>query len=256
MNEGRTTIYELFHDRTLCESPIPLYYQLQEFIKDKIDSGTLPEYAQLPSEREFSQYFGINRRTVSQAIYGLVKEGILTRKRGAGTYVAPRKIISNVNTLRSFHDEAYFEGRTVHTRLLKIEPIAPTETARKNLNLAAGGEKVFHLQRIGYMDDQPISIQNSYLPHQLFPGLDEKIGREESLYTLIEHEYGRELTSGEETLEATTISEYEADLLRAKTGSAAFVLQRVTFSHRVPVEYTKSILRGDTYIFKTKLQKR
>ena len=247
---------KLFPENTLVEGPIPLYYQLQEKIKDIIDTGILQEGDRLPSEREMAHYFQINRRTVSNAVDHLVAEGLLLKKRGMGIFVAPKKITSKVNWLRSFHDDLNFSGKQGQFKLMKIEISIPPASVRKYLNLQDTGEEVYYLQRLGCLNQEPVLLQKSFIPAKLVPRLEEKLNNDVSLYHLIEQEYGLKLTSGQESLEATTLRQYEADLLEVPQGKAGFVLRRIAFSHTTPVEYVKSVLRGDKFIFKTDLQRR
>jgi GntR family transcriptional regulator len=246
----------MFPESTLVEGPIPLYYQLQEKIKDLIDTGILQEGDRLPSEREMAGYFQINRRTVSNAIDNLVADGLLLKKRGTGIFVAPKKIISKVNWLRSFHDEASMGGKKAQFKIIKIEIITPPASVCQYLNIQGPEKKVYNLQRLGYLNQEPVLIQKSFIPEWLVPGLDEKLTDNVSLFHLFEEDYGLKLTSGKESLEATTLRQYEADLLEVPQGKAGFVLRRITFSHTTPVEYVKSVLRGDKYIFKTDSQRR
>jgi len=249
-------IEKVFPNNTLEEGPIPLYYQLQEKIKDRIDTGVLQEGDRLPSEREMARYFRINRRTVSNAVDNLAADGLVIKKRGTGIFVAPKKITSIVTWLRSFHDEAGLGQKKARFALLKMEKIASPSSVRRYLKLKGEKEKVYNLQRLGYLNQEPVMFQNSFIPERLAPGLPEKLTGDISLFHLLETDYGLELTSGKETLEATTLRRYEADLFRVPQGAAGFVLRRITFSNTAPVEYVKSVLRGDRYIFKTELQRR
>ena len=70
------------------QKPIPLYQQLVELIKEKIQTGELLIGERLPSERQLSDELEINRSTVIRAFDELASEGVLTRKRGSGTIVS------------------------------------------------------------------------------------------------------------------------------------------------------------------------
>lgn len=69
------------------EKGISLYYQIEKYIRTKIESGEWPEGAKLPTESDISHYFNVSRTTVRQAINGMVESGMLVRKQGSGTYV-------------------------------------------------------------------------------------------------------------------------------------------------------------------------
>ncbi len=58
-------------------SPLPLYFQLQNKLLEKIKDGTYPQNKALPTEHELIQNYGVSRTTVRQAIDNLVKEGYI-----------------------------------------------------------------------------------------------------------------------------------------------------------------------------------
>ncbi|WP_246804799.1 GntR family transcriptional regulator [Desulfosarcina cetonica] len=71
------------------DSPIPLYHQLADLLMTAIDAGDYPPESRIPSEPQLAKTYGIGRPTVRQAIDLLVRRGLLTRRRGSGTYVRP-----------------------------------------------------------------------------------------------------------------------------------------------------------------------
>lgn len=66
----------------------PIYVQLMDSIKKKIQDGQLQVGDRLVSEREMSEQYGINRMTVRNALKKLQEEGVIETKRGSGNYVA------------------------------------------------------------------------------------------------------------------------------------------------------------------------
>ncbi|MCD6317868.1 GntR family transcriptional regulator [Candidatus Aerophobetes bacterium] len=66
---------------------VPLYYQLKQIIKEKILSGEWKVNERIPSESELCDEYRISRETVRHAIMELVREGMLHRKQGKGTFV-------------------------------------------------------------------------------------------------------------------------------------------------------------------------
>ena len=73
-------------------SPIPLYFQLEEILKERIETGELKPGDLLSSEKELSEKYQISRPTIGQALRGLVNEGLLYREKGKGTFIAKPKI--------------------------------------------------------------------------------------------------------------------------------------------------------------------
>ena len=72
----------------LNDGPTPLYYQLKSVIEDRIRSRDLKERERLPSETELCTEFGVSRITVRQALSELLKDGLIYRERGKGTYIS------------------------------------------------------------------------------------------------------------------------------------------------------------------------
>jgi DNA-binding GntR family transcriptional regulator len=68
-------------------TPIPLHHQLTEQVRALIRDGSLPAGAALPPEPDLADALGISRTTIRQAIAPLVREGLLLRERGRGTFV-------------------------------------------------------------------------------------------------------------------------------------------------------------------------
>lgn len=73
------------------ESPIPLHRQLYLVLKGQILGNKLPPEAPILSERDLAQKFSVSRNTAQQAIQSLVREGLIYRVRGKGTFVSIRK---------------------------------------------------------------------------------------------------------------------------------------------------------------------
>ncbi len=72
-------------------SPIPFYYQIREQLRHLILSGQLNPGDILPTEMEICTGCGVSRMTARQALTQLSNEGLVTRQRGRGTFVAAPK---------------------------------------------------------------------------------------------------------------------------------------------------------------------
>src|SRR3569833_738583 len=90
--------------------PIPLYYQLKERLTQQIMGGDFQPGTLMPSERELSDRYGISRMTVRQALGEMVKEGLLLREQGKGTFVAEPKITQGLLRLTSFSEDMQSRG--------------------------------------------------------------------------------------------------------------------------------------------------
>jgi len=230
-------------------SPIPLYYQLAELLKDQIESGALPPGTQLPSERELSERTAISRMTARQAVAYLVSEGVLAVKPGIGTFVAAPKLTYDALHLLGFTEEALRQGGTVQSRVLEQLIAAPSPRVAARLQLFAD-EDVVKIVRLRFLDELPLLLETSFIPARLCPGLAQAELAAHSLYELLDRTYGIRLGRSHQTLEATLANEYEQSLFTIQPGAAMILLEGVAYSEaEQPVEYFKTIYRGDRFKF-------
>src|SRR5512132_1092688 len=101
----------------------PLYYRIQEMLRRDIASGRLAAGARLPSETELAQSFNTTRTTVRQALARLTFEGLIARRIGLGTFVADRRVESQIDAqpVRSFEEQMEQQGVNVTFRLLGFD---------------------------------------------------------------------------------------------------------------------------------------
>lgn len=230
-------------------SPIPLYYQLAELLKDQIESGALPPGTQLPSERDLSERTAISRMTARQAVAYLVSEGVLAVKPGIGTFVAAPKLTYDALHLLGFTEEALRQGRTAQSRVLEQLITAPSPRVAARLQLFAD-EDVVKIVRLRFLDELPLLLETSFIPARLCPGLAQAELAAHSLYELLDRTYAIRLGRSHQTLEATLANEYEQSLFTIQPGAAMILLEGVAYSEaEQPVEYFKTIYRGDRFKF-------
>jgi GntR family transcriptional regulator len=84
---------EIVLDRT---SAVPLYYQLQELLRQQIESGFWGPGDPLPSEPALCRRHAVSRGCVRQALAILEADRAIVRRRGLGTFVAPIRLASGV----------------------------------------------------------------------------------------------------------------------------------------------------------------
>jgi len=237
-------------------SVIPIYHQLQEVLVDMINSGQYKADDNLPSENEIAQKYAISRNTAQRVLNNLVNRGLAYRIQGSGTFVANKKVTFSVVTSLSYSAEIVGLNKKIHTKLIQAEEIPATELIARNLMIGIE-EPVYTLQRVRYIDDIPMSLQTSFLPAILVPGLIQKQAEEESLFKTINKEYGLEIDSAAETLQAVKVNNYEAKILGLGHNEAAFLLERITkLKSGQVIEFVKTILRGDKSKFYIELSGR
>jgi GntR family transcriptional regulator len=212
----------------------------------------------LPPEREFCEMFGVSRMTVRHALDELVREGMLERRSGNGTFVRAIKLTGGVRGSHGFSDELALAGKATHTEVLSKEVLEAPRYAASKLRLRDDGGKVIRIRRLRFVDEHPIAHQTSYLPYDLCsPVLDDDL-REDSLYHYLTDRLGMTIGGGSESIQAVGVDEGVASYLRVPPGSPCFLLCRILVSRREhrPVEYVETVLRGDKFMFVNKLEER
>jgi len=200
----------------------------------------------IPAERALSHDLGVSRLTLRAALDELVREGLLTRRRGSGTFVAEPKVAKGM-TITSFSDDMRLRGLTPGSRTLEFRTIPAGARLGRILHVSPS-EPVLAIKRLRLADDEPMAIELLHVPEALFPGLTARDLEEGSFYDLMPRRYGIEIVGGTQTVEPTVTSEEESETLGVPLHSPALLFERITRSASgETVEFTSSIYRGDRY---------
>jgi GntR family transcriptional regulator len=232
--------------------PIPLYYQLKQILSEYIRGQKIGTV--IPTEQDLCRRYQISRPTVRQAVNELVVEGYLQRKKGKGTYISQPKIHQSfMAVLDSFNAEMLQKGLTPGTRVLAASTIRATERIHERLALEKDGA-VVHLERLRSVNDEPLVIVDTYLPADKLVGILEKDFEQESLYWIIEADYGYSIDKATRTLEPRVASEYEAKILKIPKGAPIQYIETVAYiKSGEPLEFSIARYRGDLTRFSFEL---
>ena len=117
---------------TFVSSRIPLYYQLENVLREKITSGTFTGGERLPTEIELIEQYGVSRITVRQALSALAEEGLIDRKQGRGTFVIEASDQSDVERFVTL----VADGRKLKAEVTALTSAASTADAEAANRLA------------------------------------------------------------------------------------------------------------------------
>jgi GntR family transcriptional regulator len=209
-------------------------------------SGQWGPGQQLPPEAELCEEFKLSRGTVRQALADLVREGLLHRRRGKGSFVAAPKVDQDLQILAGFTEYMKkVRGTELGNKLISVKTIPASEALASELGVAEGDE-VVEVRRVKLMDNQPFFITASYVPKSLAPDLEEADMSTGSLADLLASRYGLAIGKSRGWFEPVLVAEYEASLLGVERGSPAMLHQRTRYgSDDRPVVLTKNVVRGD-----------
>lgn len=230
-----------------------LYHSLGHIIRSKIQSGEWAVGQQIPSEREMMKIFNLSRATVRQGIEHLVKEGVLKRIQGKGTFVSPSKIEHGMLRFLEISDVLAQSGLKTTLQLIGKEKIVPPANVCKFLALSPS-EPVFWFQGLLIVNQEPILIESSYFPAKDFPGLLEAYTGAEEPYQFVVRQYGVRVARAREIFEPVLLEEKEAALLGTQGGVPALWVEEIAYNPAgEPVAYVTSLMRGDHCRFYTEL---
>jgi len=234
----------------------PLYIQLKDSLAADIRAGSYRAHQRLPSERELSERFSVSRMTVRQALLELARDGIIYTRVGKGTFVAESKIDQQLHALTGFTQDVRARNGRPTSRVLETRVIPATPEFAAALCILPNAE-VIQLARLRLADGMPLAIETAYLPFHLCPNLLSHDFSTESLYAVLENEYGLTPLDAEQSIEAALATSRELELLELVGPAAVLRIQRATYSSdHVPVEYVLSTYRGDRYKFRSTLRAR
>jgi len=233
-------------------SPIPLYHQLAEKLKRGIEDGKWAISALIPSETELCKKYGVSRGTVRQAIIELMRDGLVRRKQGRGTFVAKLGIIQPVSRFYSFSQDMEEKGLEPSLRIIKNEIIYPDKVIRKALELGEE-KKVYKIIRVRLASGEPLLLDISYLIEELFPGLEKEDLIAAPVYDIVMRKYKVKISRAREVFEPILIGKTEARRLNIPVGSLALSVERTVYAGNRPFEFRKSIIRGDKCSYSVEL---
>ena len=246
--EGATASFSSRVGQMRVHDPLPLYLQLQALIRDAIKDGVAPRGSGIPAERDLAVEYDVSRITVRKAIEGLVEEGLLTRRRGAGTFVAGR-VDKSFSKLSSFSEDMVARGRVPSSRWISRSVGAVTPEEAMGLGLSPGSP-VLRFHRIRLAEDEPMALEFSTLAAGALASIDD-VG--DSLYTALERSDHRPVRALQR-LRAVPLGSQHARMLGVDTGHPVLLIERRGFlPDGQVVEFTRSYYRGDAYDFVAEL---
>lgn len=239
------------------EAALPLYYQVQFVLKHVIDEGGLAQGEPFFSEEEIASELGVSRPTVNKAIRALVDEEYLERHRGKRAIVRARHDVPLVfmEQLTSFGEMLDQQKVEHRTSLLEME-IRPAPQPAASALKVEPGSSVIWMRRLRYVQDIPILVVDSFLPHPTFSAVSSLPPEafEEDLYHLIEAHCGVRVVGAWREVHASSISLQDSALLKVHVWEPCLRLLGASYATgQVPVEYFDSRLRGDRCVLRSKL---
>ena len=225
------------------------YLEVENDIRNKILNREFSPGEQLPSEKILEIFYSTSKMTIKKAMDLLVSEGFIVKRRGSGTFVKQLsddqiKMITSSNQLKG--KTALYKGREVSSKILLFNLEFPNIEVSKTLQISQN-TKVYHIERVRYIDNEPMVIEDMVMPEKTIPGLTEKIS-EGSIYSYIEDSLNLEIQSSHRNITVRKATEYESTILELEPLDPVVISKQVAYlSNGSCFEYSKSIHRFDEF---------
>lgn len=220
------------------------YEYIIEDVLGKIESGEYQPNERLPTSPELCLRYGVSKITVKKAMDELERLGLVTRRRGAGTFIkdpgpgfARRRIWTQVTRVRGTKSQFTLEGRTVTSEVKHFSIDAPEPRVAEALGMTDGF--VYNIRRIRLLDGKRINVEQTYMPISVIPGVTMEV-LEDSIYEYIEDGLGLTIDSAHSIIRAVRPTEEErawlgvaADYPLLEVEQTAYLADGTTFEYSI-----------------------
>jgi GntR family transcriptional regulator len=223
----------------------PVYKRIQNAVRKQIDASELKPGDSVASERELARTHKVSLMTARHALVGLEREGIVERRRGAGTFVASPKI--HFNKLMSYTEQMSSRGLAPRTRVLTAKILEQEAEVAARLSLPATSALV-KIERLRQTGDEPFALETCYLAADEFSELTKAPLGRNSLFGILKHDYEIDLAYADEEIDATAAEAQVAELLNVPRGASVLRIRQVIYSTKgKPVIYGVGFYRSERH---------
>lgn len=232
-----------------------LYMQLYEIIKKKIENNEWTVGSQIPTEEDLCKLFNVSRSTVRTAILELVRQGYLKRQQGKGTFICKSIVSEGIIMTTALKEIMAEEYQNLSSKVLVRTVMMPVEGLEEELDLPED-KHVIYIKRIWTFGNEPVFLQEIYIPYHICPHLLEDDIESNSLFELFEKKYGIKITRVANSVDIANLNSEEARQLALPEGSAALLLTQQFYSGETLFMYSRSLERQDKFKFFIELERK
>lgn len=205
----------------------------------------------LPSDAELCERFDVSRMTARQAVQLLVNEHLVDRRRGKGTFVAPRRVSRALGSPLSFSEDMRRRGRVATSSIIDSQLATATEEDARALGLEVG-EAVRVIERVRLADEVPMAVERAVVAEVVAAELEEDL-ETGSLHAAFEAS-GRIPSRALATVGARLSTNREQELLELEDSGVVMIEERTIFDQSGdPLEHTTTVYAADRYSFSAML---
>jgi len=192
-----------------------LYKDIAKKLRFRINSDEFSLGDVLPTERQLMDEYHASRVSIRKAIDELVKQGLLEKIQGSGTYIRQKTGVHLLNPLRSGIEDSVSVGQTISSDVIEFAVIRPPQEILSRLKITED-ERVYYIKRLRKMNERPQIIEESYMPVRLFPELTVRV-LQQSKYEYIEKNLGMKIAGSYQEFSPVMPTKDEEHLLNIET---------------------------------------
>jgi GntR family transcriptional regulator len=223
----------------------PIYKKIQQTILKRVEAGQLKPGDAVDSERELARIHGVSLMTARHALAGLERDGLVERRRGTGTFIAPPKI--HFNKLMSYTEQMGGRSLPPSSKVLSLKVVNNEHEIAARLALPRTSHLV-RLERLRLGSSEPFAIETCYLSAEKFEGLTSAPVERGSLFALLQSDYGVEIAHADEEIDATSADPWSARLLEVAPESPLLRIRQLIYSTKgQAILYVLGLYRSDRH---------
>jgi GntR family transcriptional regulator len=209
------------------QSYIPAYVQLAQIIRRGISGGAHPPGSRLPAESALAKRYGVSAMTARQAVSLMVKEGLVRRVQGSGTYVQKPDVMAGSFSLGALQS-ILADQDNLQVRIQKASVERASGSVCQALAVTSDAPLIF-VERLILYKSEPFTLQTGYARFEPESPVVEMMLDTTVLTGLFLEEGLTSFKKGEMRLLPTAFNKHEAQLLGAKPGDYAFKLDHIFY---------------------------
>ena len=215
---------------------LPLYMQLREAVRAKIETGEYVPGSAIPSEKQLSDAYGMHRLSVRIALNGLIREGLLKSVQGKGVFVCgPEKQETSYGIQPNSEELKTIDGPRVLVKA--VREAGPYYSTLLSL---APEDPVWYIRRIFSQNGKPVALKDTIIPCDKLPSL------EEIDLQLFSPSFSSRPASGDQVLRTTYLDPAMARLLCLSPEQTVMEVSCIVrTSDEEPAAYSCCYIRSD-----------
>lgn len=227
----------------MTRNPTPMWQRIDQDLRSRLAHGEFVD--RFPTDRELVDEYRVSRHTVRAAVRSLQDEGLITRRRGRGSFPVRGSFTQPLGTIYSLFRAVEGQG-VIQTSAVISQEERTNPTAAKILGLAVDAP-LFYLERTRLADGEPLAVDRVWLPLPLAaPLLDANFTRT-ALYEQLRDRCGVVPEKGVEESRPVVLDHSTAVRLGLKAGDPALEIDRRTHAGGTPLEWRTTLVRGDRF---------